>query len=59
MGNEAIQLEFGDDHVATITLDRPEALNSFNDAMGREIGAAWEAIRDDDDVHAVVLRGER
>jgi E-phenylitaconyl-CoA hydratase len=61
MGNEAIQLDFGDDHVATITLDRPEALNSFNDAMGREIGAAWEAIRDDDDVHAVVLRasGER
>jgi len=49
------------DHVATITLDRPDALNSFNDAMGDEIGWAWETVRDTDDIHVAVLQanGER
>src|SRR5690606_27929411 len=53
---KAILFEVGDDHVATITLNRPEALNSFNDDMGREMNWAWETIRDTDDIHAVVLR---
>lgn len=58
---EAIEFEVGDDHVATITLDRSEAHNAWNDRMGREISWAWETIRDDDGIHAVVLRanGER
>lgn len=61
METKAILFEVGDDHVATITLNRPEALNSFNDDMAREITWAWETIRDADDIHAVVLRaaGER
>lgn len=44
------------DHVATITLDRPEALNSFDDDMGREMGWAWETVRDTDDIHVAVLQ---
>lgn len=56
METEAIQFDVGDDHVATITLDRPEALNSWNDAMAREMRWAWETVRDTDDIHAVVLR---
>jgi enoyl-CoA hydratase/carnithine racemase len=50
-----------DEHVATITLDRPEALNAFNETMAREIASAWEAARDDDGVHVVVVQanGER
>ena len=58
---EAILFETGDDGVATITLNRPEALNAFNDRMAEEIGWAWETIRETDDIHAVVLRaaGER
>jgi enoyl-CoA hydratase/carnithine racemase len=49
------------DHIATITLDRPEALNSFDAAMAREVVWAWETVRDDGDVHVVVLQanGER
>jgi enoyl-CoA hydratase/carnithine racemase len=54
---EAIQFEIGDDHVATITLDRPAAMNSFNDVMAREMAWAWTTVRDNDEVHAVVLRG--
>lgn len=52
---QAIEYEL-DDHVATITLNRPEAYNSWNDQMAREINWAWETIRDDDAVRAVVLR---
>lgn len=55
MGLEAITFEV-DDHVATITLDRPEAYNSFNDAMAADITYAWETVRDDDDIHVAVLQ---
>jgi enoyl-CoA hydratase/carnithine racemase len=48
-------------HVATVTLNRPEVMNSFNQAMRGEFSLIWRTVREDDDVHAVVLRaaGER
>ncbi|GAC01391.1 putative enoyl-CoA hydratase [Gordonia namibiensis NBRC 108229] len=51
-----IEYEVSDDHVASITLNRPEALNSFDDTMAAEIEWAWKTIRDDADVHAVVIQ---
>ena len=42
--------------VATVTLNRPERLNAFNRRMCEEIEHVWRAIKDDDSVHAVVLR---
>ncbi|MFS0895782.1 enoyl-CoA hydratase/isomerase family protein [Mycolicibacterium litorale] len=57
-----ILLEVDDsDHVATITLNRPERLNAFNRTMCQEMEQAWRAVKHDDSVHAVVLRaaGER
>ncbi len=58
---EDIIFEIGDDHVATITLNRPDQLNSFTEGMTAEVAEAWGIVRDTDDVHAVVLRaaGER
>ena len=53
---QTIEFEIGDDHVATITLNRPEAYNAFNDTMAGEMEWAWETIKEDDDVHAVVLQ---
>jgi enoyl-CoA hydratase/carnithine racemase len=44
------------DHVATITLNRPDKLNSFNATMVEEFRTLWKEIRVDDDVHVVVLR---
>jgi E-phenylitaconyl-CoA hydratase len=44
------------DHVATVTLDRPEALNAFTDVMANEIAWAWGTIRDSDDIHVAVLQ---
>jgi enoyl-CoA hydratase/carnithine racemase len=52
----AIEFDVSDDHVATITLNRPEALNAFNEAMASEMAWAWATVRNDDDVHSVVLR---
>ncbi|HUP75737.1 MAG TPA: enoyl-CoA hydratase/isomerase family protein [Acidimicrobiales bacterium] len=44
------------DHVATITLNRPQVLNAFNRRMCHEVRDVWHRIKTDPDVHAVVLR---
>ncbi len=48
-------------HVATVTLNRPEAMNAFSQAMLDEFRHLWGLVRADDDIHVVVLRaaGER
>ena len=53
---EAILFETSDDHVATITLNRPQALNAFDRRMCEEMRDAWRRVKDDPSVHAVVLR---
>ncbi len=45
------------DGVATVTLDRPDRLNSFDTTMTRELAALWRSLRVDDAVRAVVLTG--
>ena len=44
------------DRVATITLNRPEALNAFNRTMCQEMAEAWRTVKFDDSVNAVVVR---
>ncbi|WP_231241751.1 enoyl-CoA hydratase/isomerase family protein [Nocardioides sp. cx-173] len=44
------------DAVATITLNRPEKLNSFNQRMLDEFREIWHRVRSDDAIHVVVLR---
>jgi enoyl-CoA hydratase/carnithine racemase len=58
---ETVVFDVGDDHVATITLDRPEVMNSFNQPMLDEFADIWRRCRTDDSIHAIVLRanGER
>jgi enoyl-CoA hydratase/carnithine racemase len=60
-GYTTIRYEVTPDHVATITLDRPEVLNAFDRQMCHEVRDAWHAVKDDPEVHAVVVRaaGER
>jgi len=55
-GYETIRYETGADHVATITLDRPEVLNAFDRRMCHEMRDAWRRVKDDPAVHAVVVR---
>ncbi|MBY8857452.1 enoyl-CoA hydratase/isomerase family protein [Nocardia sp. CA2R105] len=56
-GFETIGLEVHEqDRVATITLNRPDRLNAFDRTMCTEMARAWQLLRTDDSVHAVVLR---
>ncbi|HEV2310393.1 MAG TPA: enoyl-CoA hydratase/isomerase family protein [Acidimicrobiia bacterium] len=45
------------DGVATVTLDRPDRLNSFDTTMTRELHELWRGLRFDDAVRVVVLTG--
>lgn len=53
---QTVVYETSDDHVATVTLNRPEVLNAFDRAMCEEMAAVWRRVKDDPSVHAVVLR---
>lgn len=45
------------DHVAFVTLNRPEVHNAFNEQMQEELASLWRHIRLDDDVRVIVLTG--
>ncbi|WP_035957175.1 enoyl-CoA hydratase/isomerase family protein [Frankia sp. EUN1f] len=51
-----IRYETGPDRVATITLDRPQAMNAFDRQMCEEIRDVWRRVKLDPAVNAVVLR---
>jgi enoyl-CoA hydratase/carnithine racemase len=53
---ETILYDVGPDKVATVTINRPEQLNSFDKQMVREFRQIWPIISEDDNVNAVVLR---
>ena len=56
MGYEAILYEVLD-HVAKITLNRPERLNSWGPDISADLTAALRAAEADDNVRAVVIHG--
>ena len=43
------------DHIATITLNRPEARNAINGELREDLNAAWNRFRDDEDAWVGVL----
>ena len=45
------------DGVATLTLDRPQVHNAFDQAMTSELTQVWRALRDAPEVRAVVITG--
>lgn len=46
-----------DDGVLTITLNRPEQLNSFTVTMAQELERSFREVNDDDSVRAVIVTG--
>ena len=46
------------DNILTLTLNRPEQLNSFTVEMANELIAAFNRASDDDEVRAIVVTGE-
>ena len=47
-----------DDHVATITLNRPEARNAINGALRQELNAAWDRFRDEEEAWVGILTAQ-
>jgi enoyl-CoA hydratase/carnithine racemase len=46
-----------DEHIGTLTLNRPEKLNAFAGTMRREVADALDELEDDADVRVIVLTG--
>lgn len=45
-----VAIEFDSaDHVATVTLNRPAQMNSFNEQMATELVRVWTRVREDDE----------
>src|SRR5215831_2572900 len=56
MGYESILVEKRD-KITKITLNRPSALNAFNDQMGEEFYQALKEAEKDPETHCVVITG--
>jgi enoyl-CoA hydratase/carnithine racemase len=54
---ETLSWSVDEDGVATLTLDRPEALNAFDVTMARELERAFLDAAEDDSVRAIVVTG--
>ena len=47
-----------EDHVATVTLSRPDSLNAVDSATANELQAIWIRLESDPEVRCIVLTGE-
>ena len=52
-----IHYELGDDHVAVITIDRPESKNSLDLYHFRDLANAWRRFRDEDAAWVAIVTG--
>ena len=46
-----------EDHVAIVTLNRPEARNAINPEVAVRLAQAWQQVRDDDNVRVAIVTG--
>ncbi|MDZ7762262.1 MAG: enoyl-CoA hydratase-related protein [Desulfovermiculus sp.] len=46
------------EHIGTITFNRPESLNTFNTALAEEFCRALQALEDEDEARVVVVKGQ-
>lgn len=52
----SVQLQVAD-HVARVTIDRPEVLNAIDQATERELRALWDELENNRDVRVIVVTG--
>ena len=57
MGYSSVIVAIGDDHVAEITLNRPDSLNTFNMPLATELGQALEELDSDKRARVIILKG--
>ncbi|MCF8033327.1 MAG: enoyl-CoA hydratase/isomerase family protein [Desulfarculaceae bacterium] len=57
MQYDAVIVETGDKYVGTITLNRPDSLNTFNTVMADELLAALDQMENDKNVRVILIKG--
>ena len=55
MDYDTIVVESSSDGVVTVTLNRPDVMNAFNQQMENEFAQLWSVVNADDSVRAIVL----
>jgi enoyl-CoA hydratase len=53
----SIDYETGDDHIVTITINRPEARNSLDMEHFYQLRMSWERFGEDDDAYVAIVTG--
>ena len=53
---ETIQFDVAD-HIATVTLNRPDVFNAFNDQFSKELFGALKDAERNSDVRVIILTG--
>lgn len=57
MAYDTVLVEKSDDHVGTITLNRPEHLNTFSSVMAFELDQALLELDNDPDLRVILIKG--
>lgn len=57
MADSPVLVEKRDDHIAVVTLNRPDKLNALNSEVRRLLMETFDALEADDDVRVVVIHG--
>ena len=52
-----VRYEAVDEHIVSVTIDRPETRNALDAAHFRELAGAWRRFRDDDDAWVAIVTG--
>ena len=58
MNFEKVIVETGENHVATIALNRPESMNTFSSQMAAELNQALLELDSDASVRVILIKGE-
>ena len=57
MSEPIVLKEINDDGIATVTLNRPEVFNGYNEELLTDLAAGLEEIEADESIRAVIIRG--
>ncbi|MBU8911592.1 MAG: enoyl-CoA hydratase/isomerase family protein [Desulfobacterales bacterium] len=55
---EQVIIEKGENHVAKLTLNRPESMNTFSSQMAAELNQAFVELDSDSSIRVILLKGE-
>jgi enoyl-CoA hydratase len=57
MPYDTLQLDIGDDHIATLTMNRPDQLNALNEQVIEDLEQAASHLAERDDVRVLIVTG--